>query len=252
MQLVSDREGFYRLAEERERRRAAGYWREQYDPFRSRPEEQHLDQRRSDFVTPLESKCVLGWDRIRNDARFRKLVILGDPGFGKTWLMRHETVLRARECQKATLPSAYSRFARPSPDGLQDLAVHSRKSQTFEQTFAFVLESTGTDVMVTSYLQAQLRQARIALFLDAWDEIADDRERQLLFHQTKVWAQAYFGTRVPHISAGPFRQLAFGSVTGCRRYFSPSKGRRLRPSRERGLGRPNITASLSNLNATDQ
>jgi predicted NACHT family NTPase len=91
VQVVEDRSAFERwLAEERERMRAAGQEVERlaYAPRRAslEAEENKREVRRMERPAPPPP---IPWDE-RAGERFKRAVILGDPGFGKTWLLRYE------------------------------------------------------------------------------------------------------------------------------------------------------------------
>jgi hypothetical protein len=88
VQVVEDRSAFERwLAEERERMRAAGQEVERlaYAPRRAslEAEENKREVRRMERPAPPPP---IPWDE-RAGERFKRAVILGDPGFGKTWLL---------------------------------------------------------------------------------------------------------------------------------------------------------------------
>jgi hypothetical protein len=173
VRLITDRDRFYRLAEERERRRAAGDWQEQYDPMRARPEQRSLGYER-----PGEERFdVADWDRARAEDRFRRLAILGDPGFGKSWLLRYEALTRAQECQIALNKARPRELTVPVLVKLQDLAWHVHKSQTLIQTLDCAFESSGIHEMVRCYFGDQLRSGTLALLLDAWDEVDEHAPR---------------------------------------------------------------------------
>src|SRR5690606_12575156 len=94
VQVVEDREDFEeRRAQELERMRRAGLPVERlaYAPWRSRPEEEGQTEREEALLSP-----PVPWDG-RAGQRYRQAVILGDPGFGKTWLLRYEARRLARE-----------------------------------------------------------------------------------------------------------------------------------------------------------
>jgi hypothetical protein len=80
------------VAEERERSRAAGLdvLSLAYAPNRAPPESRRYYTQRS------ASKLLVPWDE-QAGKRFKRSVILGDTGFGKTWLLRYEARRLARE-----------------------------------------------------------------------------------------------------------------------------------------------------------
>src|SRR5947209_8107743 len=94
VQLVEDRKGFERWqAEERERIRAErmeldrlAYY---YKPWRANPEQETEPQGTGRRFEERELPKTIAWDEQAGE-RWHRAVILGDPGFGKTWLLRYE------------------------------------------------------------------------------------------------------------------------------------------------------------------
>ena len=81
----------------REEMRAAGhkdhqienrlYWGDDvYAPQRSRPEMTERDELQSQKI--IKPPPPVDWDEAAN--KFNRAIILGDPGFGKTWLLKYE------------------------------------------------------------------------------------------------------------------------------------------------------------------
>ena len=96
VQVVEDRRHFDRWgAEDRERLRAAGHIVE--GSVRSNVARQAADR----------PPTTLPWDR-QTGERFRRAIILGDPGFGKTWLLRYEARRIAIESVRALAANAKS------------------------------------------------------------------------------------------------------------------------------------------------
>jgi hypothetical protein len=54
--------------------------------MRGRPERRSLDTPEMEERIEPERIEVLDWEEARLEERFRKVVVLGDPGFGKSWL----------------------------------------------------------------------------------------------------------------------------------------------------------------------
>jgi HEAT repeat protein len=171
VQVVEDRAVFERyLAEVGERMRAAGqdFDRIAYKPKRSLMEEEESDERdRTDRDRPAPPP-PFQWDE-NAGSRFKRAVILGDPGFGKTWLLRYEArrlaraaveQLRNRLCDldQITLPifirlSELNQSDNPIEDALVE-AVSAGRSAAFRN---FVCEKLATECCV--------------VLLDAWDEV---------------------------------------------------------------------------------
>jgi HEAT repeat protein len=98
VKVVEDRSAFERwFSEERERMRAAGqeFDRVAYTPNRARPEFEADGHDPMPRDRPSPPK-VIRWDEHAGE-RFKRAIILGDPGFGKTWLLRYEARRLARE-----------------------------------------------------------------------------------------------------------------------------------------------------------
>jgi predicted MPP superfamily phosphohydrolase len=170
VQVVEDRTSFQRwLAEERERMRASGedFDRVAYKPMRALPEAGERGQGCRDYPVP-----PILWDE-RAGQRFKRAVILGDPGFGKSWLLRYEARrlandaaqrLRKRSTDLAelTLPI----FAR-----LSDL---SQSDAPLEDAFVELVSAEagagGSDAF-RGFVREKLRSDRCVILLDAWDEV---------------------------------------------------------------------------------
>ena len=169
VQVVEDRSAFeHWLAAERERIRAAGQDLGQmaYSPMRARPEGEGGAEPTPDGPAPPPQTL---WDESAGE-RFKRAVILGDPGFGKTWLLFYEArrlasdaarLLRGREISlaKLTLPI----FARLpelnlSDDPLEDSLVH-------------LVGSAHSDAF-RHFVRRKLESDRCVILLDAWDEVA--------------------------------------------------------------------------------
>jgi hypothetical protein len=87
VQVVKDHAGFQQWAED-ERRRAMGQFDDarRYSPYKSRPEMEGYDGERREREQPPEPP--MDWEKAA--AEYPRAVILGDPGFGKSWLLRYE------------------------------------------------------------------------------------------------------------------------------------------------------------------
>lgn len=172
VQVVKDRSAFeHWLAAELERMRAAGqdFDRTAYSPTRSLPEAMGLEETQFDRDEPPPQ---MPWDE-RAGERFKRAVILGDPGFGKTWLLHYETrrlasdaarLLRERKIslRELTLPL----FARlpnlnRSDDPLEDSLVN--------------LAGTGRSDAFRDFVLKKMKSDRCVILLDAWDEVPVER-----------------------------------------------------------------------------
>ena len=191
VRIVEDRDSLYTIAEGREQLRAAGQWREEYDPFRSRPEDRGLG-RETRQTEPLD------WEQVRGEERFRQLVVLGDPGFGKSWLLAYEARRRIQECLNRLESERPRELTIPVLIRLQDLADKVYEKATLRETLDLSLkarEDLYTEEL-RAYIQEQLQQGRVALLLDAWDEVSDEDRRRVLITQIEVCSRIYTGPMV--------------------------------------------------------
>ncbi|MGE0821747.1 MAG: HEAT repeat domain-containing protein [Candidatus Binatia bacterium] len=206
VQVVEDRRKFEKwVAEEREGLRAAGQDidRLAYKPTRARPELGEDDEARYDDRPPPPPP--IPWDDHAGE-RFQRAVILGDPGFGKTWLLRYEARRLAREgtrqLQERTIDLdqlCLPIFARlsdinQSDDSLEDalVAPHStRRSRVF-----------------CRFAREKLTTEHCVILLDAWDEVpvesSNDRQsdtekpssRERLGQLLENFARQFAGPRI--------------------------------------------------------
>jgi HEAT repeat protein len=213
IRVIADRHRFYTAAEER-RSRTSVNPQDPYDPLHSRPEEFALDRRalmeRVDRWQ-LERIGTVEWDRLRNDPRFGRLIILGDPGYGKTWLLRYEARRRANDCRTLLASEPPCNLTIPLTIKLQDLAHHVYKTQTFPQTLDLALESDGRSPVIRNYVARQLEGGRVAVLLDAWDEVEQER-RPALRRQIEVWLRGYKGPMVLTSRPARFGASTFGDL----------------------------------------
>ena len=205
VQVVEDRSAFERwLAEERERMRAAGQdvGRVAYDPTRARPEAEERHEMRSH--RPMPPPPVL-WDE-RAGERFRRAVILGDPGFGKTWLLRYEA--RRLALEGAQLLHAHSiglpQLTLPVFARLSDL---NQSDDSVEEALV-ALTSAGRSEAFRRYVREKLQSNRCVILLDAWDEVPVEiptggqpvaylpRHRQRLGQRLEAFARQFPQPRV--------------------------------------------------------
>ena len=168
VQLVTDRHRLDEwLAKQRDQKVRQGLDPDSmaYGPRRGLPEQE------GEYEGTPEIE-ILDWDD-RSSRRFKRAVILGDPGFGKTWLLRYEARRLALEAvteledgksiEAIRLPifcrlSDLAPFDRPLQDGILEFLCHEHGHQTNKETlWWFVGETLLTDHCV--------------LLLDAWDEV---------------------------------------------------------------------------------
>ena len=190
-------------AEHLERLRGAGLRVSEeacYEPLRSRPELKGLDQ--SLAREPVEHE-ILTWDDYAEHPRFRHVCVLGDPGFGKTWLLRHETrrlALRAIDALEKGQGPADLDVPLPLLLRLADLQRLEPTSDRLEGIIEHVLNVGRRPDTLRAYFQSMLRDGKVVLLLDAWDEAlpADGRPlridpREPLRRKIENFAQGYSG-----------------------------------------------------------
>jgi hypothetical protein len=164
VQVVEDRSGWDQWrAEERERARAAGIADDRlaYAPGRARPEDREEGGRRDDRPAPPP---LVPWDE-QAAARFPRAVILGDPGFGKTWLLRYEARRLARDAARALRPGAggLDQVTLPLFARLSDL---NRSDGPLEDALA-----PGQSESFRRFACQRLEAGDAVVLLDAWDEV---------------------------------------------------------------------------------
>ena len=178
VQVIEDRTALEEwLAKERGRRRAAGEDIDglAYGPARVHPEaeEDGHGVRRTEHLPPPP----VPWDE-QAGKRFRRAVILGDPGFGKTWLLHYE----ARRIALEGTEQLDKRIT--DLDGLvlpllvrlsgvsQQLWDMSRGIQPIRLEEALVaLAGKGRSKAFRRFVRKKLKTDRCVILLDAWDEV---------------------------------------------------------------------------------
>ena len=169
VQVVEDRSAWDRWrAEERELARAAGLEddRRAYAPGRARPEER-LDSKDDRDTRPAPPPPV-PWDE-HAAARFPRAVILGDPGFGKTWLLRYEARRLAHDGAQVLRDRAggLDALALPLLARLSDL---NRTDDFLEEALA-AAAGPGQSEAFHRFVLQRLKTGHAVVLLDAWDEV---------------------------------------------------------------------------------
>ena len=208
VQVVEDRSIFEKWrAEEQERARAAGMDVDHYAyaPKRARPETEEDDVLHGESILrldfdrlayapnrtrpeseadnkqkPPEPKPPVPWDE-EAGKRFKRAVILADPGFGKTWLLRYEARRLAREEAEHLRQGSksLSEIILPIFERLSDV----NRCDTSVQKSLVVLKNLvaligeGHSEAFRSFALKKIKSERCAILLDAWDEVLDNRQR---------------------------------------------------------------------------
>jgi predicted NACHT family NTPase len=179
VQVVEDREALeHWLAEERERLHRAGQSDERraYKPRKARPELAEPDSdAEGDRDDEPDMPVSIPWDE-HAGRRFRRAVILGDPGFGKSWLLQWETRRLALEGKRQleqwkvslddlVLPIlARCSELNQSDDAVEDALVRLAGQDRTEEFRRWVLW--------------KLRNGGCVVLLDAWDEVPLEPRQQ--------------------------------------------------------------------------
>jgi HEAT repeat protein len=175
VRVIEDRAGFHkRLAEDRERLRRQGI---DQDYLRYMPNMGMLEEE-GDYGYGQTSGETIPWDE-RASKRFPIATIFGDPGFGKSWLLRHEARRLASDAIDRLTSGAITDIRDvylPVWIRLPDLA---RRKGTFEGSIARVARRKHSKDF-RDYVHRQLCSGHAIVLLDAWDEVSDISLRRKL------------------------------------------------------------------------
>jgi predicted NACHT family NTPase len=166
--LIEDRTSFEQwLAEERERMRAAGqdFDRLAYNPRRSRPEVDEAERE-------LRPSLPIVWDE-GIGRRLKRAVILGDPGFGKTWLLRYEARRLARHASNGLREHKLSldELVLPILARFSDL---NRAAEPIDEVLVTLI-GRRRSAAFRRWVSTKLETDRSVMLLDAWDEVPVER-----------------------------------------------------------------------------
>ena len=200
VQVIQDRRVWERWwAEQRERLRASGQDPEAmaYDPTRARPEhESGNDVGRGETRGPtLPPPDTVFWDD-NAAARFRRAVILGDPGFGKSWLLRHEARRVARFAAERLRDHDHD-IELPILVRLPELGELLKNSSSGDPAEALArlaadkfLPARCDRERFLNELQTRLNHGKAVVLLDAWDEVNPDHKPIL-----RGWLESFLPNR---------------------------------------------------------
>jgi len=172
VQVVTDRSRLDEwLAQQREGLRREGLDPEGvfYGPNRGLPDGEGQ-------AKPSKEVETLRWDH-RAGRRFRRAILLGDPGFGKTWLLRYEARRLAQEgIDRLLVHQSHSldQITLPIYIRLSDLA--QTRGALDEALVDQVVGKRST--RFKSLVQDRLGSERCTILLDAWDEVPNREQLQ--------------------------------------------------------------------------
>jgi HEAT repeat protein len=123
-----------------------------------------------DMYSASDSSSILNWDDLRD--RIHRGIILGDPGFGKTWLLKHEAVrlakLASEELRRGSNTS--DNVLLPIFMRLGELAGRlSVHDQDIPGIIADAVARTST--LSSGWIIEQIETGKTVLLLDALDEV---------------------------------------------------------------------------------
>lgn len=124
-----------------------------------------------------ELRMLERWDDLYRKLDTQNLVVIGNPGFGKTWLLHYQAMVETQDAVQ-TLTQASSEMPRtPVFVSCRRLAAtpgSALTSRLAQQFRACGLSDSEVNILETHFVQHGFR-----LFLDSWDEANED-EREVL------------------------------------------------------------------------
>jgi len=147
-----------------------------------------------------EAERPLDWDReVRR--RVKRAIILGDPGFGKTWLLKHEALKLAEKALKtlSDYPFATDEIQLPIFLPLVQLAEEmdpQGKPLTLDQAIILGLENRyPIGERLRKWITEKFHSDRLVLLLDALDEVPSGQKERLC-ECLDVFARKYKGPQI--------------------------------------------------------
>ena len=174
VQVVKDRARFQQWTEE-ERKRASGHFDDarRYSPNKARPEMEGYDNEWRGREQPPEPP--IDWEKAV--AEYPRAVILGDPGFGKSWLLRYEARRQAQQAlAKLDAGAPLDDIQLPILTRLADMARAAKTCTVTEALAALASRSAQDDALSAAFytwVVQHLQRGCCAVLLDAWDEVAE-------------------------------------------------------------------------------
>lgn len=193
---------------------------------------------------PLGAAGVLAPDHADQSAEtllstYRRIWLLGDPGYGKTWMLDRWASAMAEDALDALIiktPDDFDLPLIPLRLGMRDLAkgINGRMTEAGlraaarldAEEFGYVAAEQGrqslprpwtdvSDVFWNDYLPRAIGEGRVHLLLDGWDEIDTDREptrRTLTNYLAATEAPIAVTCRVAGFANRDERRLAHGDL----------------------------------------
>ena len=174
VQVVKDRERFQQWAEgERQRMMEQFDNAHRYDPNKARPEREDYDNKRLDLEQLQETP--MDWEKAATV--YPRAVILGDPGFGKSWLLRYEARrLACHALRQLDAGATFDEIQLPILTRLADVA-RAAKTRTVSEALAALAARSAQDNALSTNFHAwvveRLQSGCCVVLLDAWDEVAE-------------------------------------------------------------------------------
>lgn len=119
-----------------------------------------------------ENKTVkVDWKKAKKD--HKKIMVLADPGMGKSTLLKNETVIKVQEALKQLENHSINNIIFPLFIRLSELA---RETEEIIDIIPNILKRDYPEIIdkIEYYLQEKLKQGKCLLLLDALDEVPKD------------------------------------------------------------------------------
>jgi HEAT repeat protein/DNA-binding winged helix-turn-helix (wHTH) protein len=192
IQVLEERKGFERWQiEERELLRSGGMDLNHYY-YRTRRANPQEREQRDEQRTKKQAVRTIGWDE-QAGRRWHRSVILGGPGFGKTWLLRYEARHLAQEASQLLQQRAVTLedLVLPIFLRLSDLA---RCSGGIEDGLTVLAGELYTK-RFRSWVQEKLKTEHCVILMDAWDEVPVEPVKEGQVVETQGYRQ-HLGRRL--------------------------------------------------------
>jgi HEAT repeat protein len=171
VQVVKDRASFQQWAED-ERQRAMGQFDDvrRYSPYKSRPETDGYYGNQQTTESPMD------WEKASDV--YSRAVILGDPGFGKSWLLRYEARrLSQQSLTQLDAGATLDEIQLPILTRLADVARAAKMSTVTEALARLASRSDQDNALSAAFniwVVQHLKNGKCIVLLDAWDEVAQE------------------------------------------------------------------------------